>query len=114
MSFRSCQCAFTTRPSMTLNERGPPARPPWRRGYGEYCFRASCELVGPSGLEGKVIGYDRYMSIAADVENACSVQSRDHPGSACSVASVSLLSEYRKECSGEVYFVVDGTSRKLL
>jgi len=102
---------------MTLNDRGPPARPPWRRGYGEYCFRASCDLVGPKGAPsslGKVVGYDRYMSIAAHVENACSIQSRNHPGSTCSTASVSLLSEHRKECSGEVWYVVDGTSKKLL
>ena len=98
---------------MTLTDRGPPARPPWRRGYGEYCFRASCDLTGPEPL-GKVVGYDRYMTIAGKVENACAIESRNHPGSTCSVASVSLMSEHRKECSGEVYYVVDGSSKKLL
>ena len=103
--------SFVTRPTLKLMlDVGPPARPPWRRGYGDYCFKASCELEGV----GKVVGYDRYMGIAGKVENACAIRSAAHPGSTCSPANVTLLQDHRKECAGEIFFVVDGTSKRLL
>ena len=65
-------------------------------------------------LVGRVMGYDRYMSIQGEVENACRLEAGRLPGAACGEARLTLLSDYRKACSGEVYFVLDDTARRLL
>ena len=104
---------FATRPRLTL-EHGPPERPPWRRGYGTYCIQAACNLVdSQGGTVGKVVGYDRYISIQDAVEQGCRVNAHRVPGSSCGPVTLTMLSDIRKECSGEVFFVMDGTSRRL-
>lgn len=106
--------SFVTRSSLVVP---PPARPPWRRGYGQfgqYCLKATCDLVAGDETVGRVVGYDRYVSVAAEVEHACSIKAREHRGASCSPARVALLNEFRKECSGEVFFVLDGTSTRLV
>ena len=107
--------SFVTRPSVVLV--GVPVRPPWRRGfgkYGQYCLKATCDLVESDETVGRVVGYDRYVSVAGDVERACSVRARDRPGTSCSPARVALLNEYRKECSGQLFFVWGDRSTRLL
>lgn len=109
---------FVVRASLALEHGSPPGRPPWRRGYGDYCWRATCEMRSADGtLTARVNGYDRYMTIQHSVEHACLIQARAMPndGMACSPARVTLLHDYRKECAGQVYFVMDGSSpRRLL
>lgn len=106
---------FLTRPRLAL-EHGPPARPPWRRGYGSYCIKATCDLDdgGGGGLIGRVIGYDRYVHIQDAVERACEISARHHPGSVCGPVRLTMLHDVRKECCGEVYFVSDpSTTRRI-
>lgn len=101
---------FCTRPQLLLDHL-PPTRPPWRRGYGTYCIRAACELIGEDGCAlGKVVGYDRYMHIQDSVRDACRISCRDHPGSVCSPVQLTILRDARKQCSGEVYFVIDSST----
>lgn len=97
-------------------EHGPPARPPWRRGYGNYCIKASCALLDADGAQlGKLVAYDRYVGVQDVVENACRLSARDVPGATCTPVQLTLLSDPRKQCAGELYFVVDpSTSRRLL
>lgn len=104
---------FVVRASLALENGSPPARPPWRRGYGDYCWRATCELRNADGsLAARINGYDRYMGIQHSVENACALHS---DGMTCSPARLTLLTDHRKECAGQVYFVIDGSSpRRLL
>ena len=107
--------SFVTRPSLVLV--AVPGRPAWRRGYGQfgqYCLKATCDLVESDETVGRVVGYDRYVSVAGEVERACSIKARERPGSSCSPARVALLNEFRKECSGEVFFVMDGNSTRLV
>lgn len=104
--------AFVTRPRLCL-EHGPPARPPWRRGYGSYCLQATCDMYDASGYQvGRVVGYDRYVRIQETVEHACRITAHETPGTSCSPARLTMLRE-RKECAGEVYFVLDGTARRI-
>jgi len=100
----------STRPGLGIEE----SRPPWKRGYGTYCLRAACNVWGEGGqLVGRVVGYDRYLHIQDAVENACRIQAQGMPGVACGSVRLTLLSEHRKECAGQVYFVMDGTARRV-
>lgn len=108
--------SFVTRPHLALDmQRGPPPRPPWRRGYGSYCLKATCEVLRNSdgSLVGRVVGYDRYVHIQDAVETACRITARDIPGTSCGTSRLTLLNDYRKECAGEVYFVFDGSSNRV-
>ena len=96
----------------TAEHRGPPTRPPWRKDFGDYCFRASCEVARQGKHAGRVVGYDRYMTIAEDVQRACSRVARD--GEECGTAAVTLLTASRKECAGQVFFIdPEGTVRRV-
>lgn len=107
---------FVTHASLPTLQHGSPAgRPPWRRGYGSYCLKATCDLRdGEGALVGRVMGYDRYLHVQEKVENACRIQVGGMPGVECGPARVTLLTDYRKHCAGEVYFVLDGTATRLL
>lgn len=107
---------FVTRPTLGLGVayQPPRARPPWRREYGSYCLKAQCDVYDGEGrLAARVMGYDRYTTIQQDVENACRLEAGRMPGARCSEARLTMLGDYRKECAGEVYFVVDGEAQRL-
>lgn len=107
------RAVFVTRPRLLL-EHGPPPRPPWRRGYGSYCLQATCDMRDGGGcLVGRVVGYDRYVQIKDTVEHACRIQAHGTPGATCDPARLMMLRE-RKECAGEVFFVFDGSARRVL
>lgn len=110
--------AFLTRGAVGLGpayQPPPRARPAWRRTFGSYCLKAQCPMYDEAGrLVGRVMGYDRYVSIQDEVEHACRLEAARLPGVRCGEARLTLLSDYRKECSGEVYFVLDDTARRLL
>lgn len=63
---------------------------------------------------GRVVGYDRYIHIEESVQKACRIHAQQMDGVTCGEVRLTLLSDYRKACAGEVYFVMDDTSRKLL
>lgn len=105
---------FVVRPRLVL-DRSPPDRPPWRRGYGSYCMKATSDLQDSNGcLVGRVVGYDRYVSIQDDVEHACRLTAKGYPGATCNNPRLVFLGDMRKGCAGEVFFVEDGSSRRLL
>ena len=108
------RCTFVTRPRLMV-ERGPPDRPPWRRTDGYYCLMASCDVRGDGGEAlGRVVGYDRYLTIQDEVQNACRVTAAGTRGASCGPVNLTLLRHYRKECAGEVYFMFDGRTKRLL
>ena len=111
-------CTFVTRAAAGLGpayQPPPLARPPWRRGFGTYCLKAQCPMYDAEGrLVGRVMGYDRYVSIQGEVERACRLEAGRLPGVTCGEARLTLLRDHRKECAGEVYFVLDDTARRLL
>lgn len=110
---RSQRPKFVVRPRLALSS-GPPARPPWRRGYGNYCLKASCDVWDTNGERvGKFVGYDRYVHIQDSVEHACRVHVGQGRASTCGDVSLTLLRDFRKECSGEVFFIDDGHSRRV-
>lgn len=104
------------RAGLSLQPGFPPDRPPWRRGYGSYCIKATCELRGEDDGQplARFMGYDRYVHIQDAVEHACRLRADEMPGVTCSAPRLTLLADYRKECAGEVYFVVDGSSRRVV
>ena len=116
---------FVTRKSLVLQAAVPPEvpprqpRPPWKRTGGEYCIRAACEIVPLSVGSGshpldRIVGYDRYMGIVDDVENACA-RVASTMDAQCTAAVVTMLSERRKACAGEIYFLDgSGVSKRLL
>lgn len=63
---------------------------------------------------GKFVGYDRYLHIQDWVENACQLRSAKHPGTKCGEVGVTMLPSMQRECSGQVYFVYDGTYHRVL
>ena len=106
--------AFVVRPRLAL-DCSPPERPPWRRGYGSYCMKASCELRDAGGcFVGRVVGYDRYVGIQDTVERACRMTAQGFPGATCTNHRLVFLGDMMKGCAGEVFFVVDGNSRRLV
>jgi hypothetical protein len=118
---------FLTRKALVLQASPfppevPPRqpRPPWKQTGGEYCIRAACEIVPLHKLHpsthplDKIVGYDRYMGIVADVENACAAAA-SQVDAQCTAAVVTMLSERRKACAGEIYFLDgSGVSKRLL
>lgn len=92
-----------------------PVRPAWKKGYGGYCFKATCDVLDGAGCEvGRVVGYDRYVTIQDATESACSLVAGQMDNARCTPAQLTMLSEHRKECAGHVFFVQDGTTRRLV
>jgi hypothetical protein len=92
-----------------LPRSGPAApRPPWpsRAGGGSYCIQARCEVRDADGrLVGHVVGHDRYLCIAAEVEAAAAqVRDRDFGGGEAGEATIVFFA-CRKQCAGQVWFV---------
>lgn len=96
---------FVTRPALALAARPDPPAP--------YCFKAQCDVrdAGTGLLVGRVMGYDKFTSIQDEVEHACRLQASRLPGEPrCGQARLTMLTaaDHRKECSGQVYFVLEG------
>jgi hypothetical protein len=115
---------FATRPDVTL----PPATPPVMLGFGSYCFRATVdvldskteELKGCPVVIGQVKAYDTTPLVGKQAESVCRahVKTLDRTGKRyeCGQASLTILAHgpRGKECSGQVYFEVDGQPTKKL
>lgn len=94
----------------------PPMPPPRRARYGNYCFRATCDMHDGSGaLSGKVVGYDKNVHVAEDTERACRLEAGGMRGShACSAAELVMVMNAPLECSGQIYFVHGTSTRRLV
>lgn len=108
--------SFTTRPG--LGTTLPPSKPTPPKGFGSYCFRATCEVYDDEQLGcpvAKVKGYDTSPAIAKDTETMC----RTHAATMgrryrCGEAQVVLLPHAHMECSGQMVFVMGGAVKRLV
>lgn len=96
----------------------PPTRPKSKKKFGGYCFRATC-VVTDSELGcpiAKVKGYDKAPTIGKDTEFACKQHLRTANGEhrVCGDAEVVMLPSFDMECSGEVFWVEQGSVRRLV
>ena len=116
MAIFTTVAALALLPAPIRTQRGgpPPDRPPWKPGYGDYCFRAECEIVGSREHEGaRVVGYDRYATIADATEKACRLHVRGRGGS-CTPPQLVMLPQASKECGGEIYVITKGVTTRLV
>ncbi len=76
---------------------------------GNYCFRAQCFLdSGDATSRGVITGYDRSITIAQEVEDACSLHAAAVPGSRCGRPELTFfLPAPGQPCRGQVYFVFE-------
>lgn len=94
----------------------PPSLPPGKKKFGEYCFRATCRVEDVQGCPvAKVKGYGKSPAVAKDTEQAC----RRHVSTSggrwtCADAEVVMLPSLDMECAGEIFFVMQGTVKKLV
>lgn len=125
---------FTSRPGLVLWAAAhggsgglgmamPPAKPPGLPTFGSYCFKATCEVYDdnarPRGCPiAHLTGYDKQPTIGKDTEYACRIHVRSLRGKKyrCGEASVVLLPtpSPKMECSGQVFFAMDGQPTKRL
>jgi hypothetical protein len=106
---------------LVLAMTAPPRKPPIGRDktYGEYCFRATCDVFDAEtdAEAGRIVGYAKRVSIAEDVEAVCKlVVAKDGTASKkrCGEATMTMLPSSPRTCEGEIFFVVDGVSKKLV
>lgn len=100
----------------------PPSPPGGKLRYGAYCFKATCQVYRDDEPEGcpiaRVVGYDKSATVGKDTEYVCSAHVRTAmPGERvrCSKAEVVLLAGNPKlECSGQVFFEMDGATKKIV
>lgn len=110
------QPRFSTVPRLGFT--APPRTPPVKPTFGSYCLKASCDIQGGVGCPiGKVIGYHTSPVVGQLTEQQCRLQcERLGPGFSCTPATVQLLPQTRApmDCSGQVYFVLDGETTRLV
>jgi hypothetical protein len=97
----------------------PPHKPPSSRNkmYGDYCFRATCNVFEADMRTeaGHVVGYGKRVSISQDVEAACEfVVGKEGAKQKCGDVTMTMLPSSPRSCEGEIFFVSDGTSKKLV
>lgn len=98
----------------------PPAPPPTTLGFGDYCFRATCAVVrGGDGDNAcpiaRVTGYDRHPGVGKDAEYVCAAHVRATDGGMrCLPAEVVMLPRSRAACSGQMFWIVDGKSKRIV
>ena len=63
---------------------------------------------------GKVTGYDTTPEIAKETESACKLHARSYGNVRCGEATLVMLRASDKSCEGEIYFELDGNTKKIL
>ena len=111
------------KPPVSFSTRGglgftmPPKPPARKKRFGGYCFRATC-VVTDTVLGcpvGKAKGYDKNPSIAKDTEEVCKHHARMLGNKyTCGEAEIVMLPNLDMECSGQVFFVMDGNVKRLV
>lgn len=94
---------FVLGPELKPSFPRPPA-PPTLAGYGDSCFRAQCSLDVDMQRLVTFTGYDKSLGVVDEVENACKLHAKTHPGSACTPTKLTFLPHTRRQCSGQLYF----------
>jgi hypothetical protein len=117
---------FVTRPAFAFRIGGgtgtslPPYKPPSKPTFGDYCFRATCLVVDGSGQEvGTAAGYDTDLAVGDNTERACRLEARSMRSSGrgqyvCRGAEVVMLPYSKEECSGQIFFTVGTSTRRLV
>lgn len=133
---------FVTR-GLALDTGAPPAPPRRLPSFGSYCFKATVHIyetqnsanststgageaaavqgcpVVRGAVRGKVTAYDTHVGVGREAEKACRSQvnllgAGKH---ACGDAQVVMLpgaASANMRCSGEMFFELDGATRKLV
>lgn len=110
---------FTFRSGLGINH--PPVPPVRKKQFGDYCFRATCQVVSDGAPENacpiaRVTGYDKNPDVAKDTEFVCATHVRAYMGYGyrCMPAEVVMMPGSNLECSGEMFFIMDGKTNKLV
>lgn len=113
---------FVTRANYSADVGSPPQRPGTLPSFGSYCFKATVPIHEPGcpvRRLGKVTAYDTDVGVGQAAERQCRSQV-NLLGSgkfACGEAEVVMLpggASTHLQCSGEVFFELDGSTHKLV
>lgn len=103
---------FATRPGLGM--ASPPKKPDARKRFGDYCFRATCQVNDATGCPvGKMTGYDASPDIGARTEQFCGAHVRDMD-LVCTAAEVVMLRAGDLQCSGQIVFVTGQHVKRLV
>ena len=101
--------SFASRGNSTILQPPPPPRP--TKPKGEYCWRATVEATANDTSRGSYVGYDTNIGVCDLTLNACRRSATR--GVECGAPELVLLTSGSKECSGQVFFMLDGKSVKI-
>jgi hypothetical protein len=113
---------FVVRPGLALSFAAPATSsgrggqaPPSRRGYGDYCLRATCPLLRGGELVGTFTGFDTHPGVADATLKACRLRSTLLDGGADAYVcgpdpSVVFVPHTTTQCSGQIYFSMGTTT----
>lgn len=114
--------SFSSRSGLGISM--PPGLPPTKPTFGGYCMRATCGILPADAPEGacpiaRVSGYDKHPGVAKDTEFVCRAHTRTMGGTMggqyrCTPAEVVLLPNSDMECSGQMWFTMDGQTKRLV
>lgn len=100
-----------------LEHTNPPLFPKPRRRFGDACWRATCYLhdAETAALLGTLSGYDTGIDICEKTEHACRLQLKDYNNKvSCTPAQLTLLAMSSRECSGQVFFTIEGKTKRIV
>jgi len=103
---------FATRGNVIFSPP-PPLAP--RRRFGEYCWRATCFVEDVMDKRvAAFMGYDSTITVTEAVLKSCQLHCKIRPGTRCTEPELVLLPTARAECSGQIYFYMDGTTKQVV
>ncbi len=103
----------------------PPAPPPNKPQFGNYCFKATCQVTeedehtGCPIARGRVTGYDKHPGVGKDTEYACATYFRSQGKTTfrCGEAQVVMLPHPAlgpNECSGQMFWTIDDQTHRMI
>lgn len=101
--------SFASRGNSTILQPPPPRLP--AKPKGDYCWRATVKATSNDTSRGSYVGYDTNIGVCDLTINACRRSAAR--GVECGAPELVLLSSGSKECSGQVFFMLDGKSTKI-
>lgn len=94
----------------------PPAPPPVMPRLGGYCLKATVHVTDHKGCPiARVTGFNKSPSVGKDTELACKQHVRTLRGKkyVCGEAGVTLLHNTPQLCTGEYYWSMGDTTKRL-